>query len=113
MKKAFVVFIAIAVIGTFSIAQPVVTKYWQDVLRKPSEQWNQSYARTMPEVTAVTGAINDLVAAIAKKDSDLAFNVRSLLEVQESMARTIVDLRADVDALESPVDVNDPNDPNE
>lgn len=109
MKKAFVVFAVIATIGTFSVAQPIVSKYWQDVLRKPNQAWSQNYDRTMPEVTAVTGAINDLVAALAKKDSDLAFNVRSLLEVQESMARTILALQADVEALESPVDVNDPN----
>ena len=101
MKKAFAVFIAIAIIGTFTIAQPIVSKYWQDVLRKPSQTWEQSYGSTMSEVAAVNVAMSELVAAIAKKDSDLAFNVRSLLESQEAMARRITALQVDVEALET------------
>ncbi len=109
MKKAFVVFIVVAVIGTFTIAQPIVSKYWQDVLRKPSQAWQSQYSRNMSEVTNLMVAIQDVFDVIAKNDSDIAFNVRSLLEVQESMAQMIVALQADVEALENPVDVNDPN----
>ena len=89
MKKAFVLFVVLATIGTFSIAQPTVSKYWQDVLRKPNQAWIERYGY--------------------RNESVLAFNVRSLLEVQESMARTMAALQAEVKALESPVDVNDPS----
>lgn len=69
-------------------AQPA-SKYWQDVLRKPNQAWIERYGYN--------------------NESVLAFNVRSLLEVQETMARTIAALQADVEALESPVDVNEPS----
>jgi len=65
------------------------TKYWQDVIRKPSQAWIELYGYN--------------------NESVLAFNVRSLLEVQEAMAGSIVALRADIEALKGPVDVNDPN----
>ena len=70
-------------------AQPTVSKYWQDVLRKPSQAWIELYGYN--------------------NESVLAFNVRSLLEVQEALAREVTALQADVKALKSPVDVNDPN----
>lgn len=78
MKKAFVVFTIIAIIGTFTIAQPAVSKYWADVIRRPNQTWIQRY-----------GYDNESV---------LAFNVRSLLENQEVMARTIVALTAKAEA---------------
>lgn len=85
MKKAFVVFVVIAIIGTFTIAQPVVSKYWQDVLRKPNQTWINRYGYNAESV--------------------LAFNVRSLLEVQNNMGKELVGLKAIVEAL------SDPNDP--
>ncbi len=87
MKKAFVVFIVIAIIGTFTIAQPVVSKYWQDVIRKPNQTWIAQYGYN--------------------NESVLAFNVRSLLEIQNRMAQEVIALTAQVEAL------SDPNDPNE
>lgn len=83
------------------------SKFWQDVLRKPSRTWQAQYDRNMPEVTNLLVAIQDVFDAMAKNDLDLAFNVRSLLEVQNRMAQEVVALNAKVEAL------SDPNDPNE
>lgn len=92
MKKRWIVVFVLALTFIVAVAvaqEPAVKRYWQDVLRKPSQAWIELYGYN--------------------NESVLAFNVRSLLEVQESMARTILALQADVEALESPVDVNDPN----
>ncbi len=83
MTKAAMLIALLAILLLLSAvclaAQPV-SKYWQDVLRKPNQTWIELYGYN--------------------NESVLAFNVRSLLEVQESMARTIVSLQADVEALE-------------
>ncbi len=90
MKKAFVVFIVIAVIGTFTIAQPIVTKYWQDVILKPNQGWIASYGYN--------------------NESVLAYNVRSLLARQQVTMREVATLKAQVEALMTPVDVNEVGD---
>ena len=63
-----------------------VSRYWQDVLRKPNQAWIEAYGH--------------------REDSILAYNVRTLLEIQNRMAQEVVALQAKVEAL-------DPNDPNE
>ncbi len=70
-------------------AGTTVSKYWQDVIRKPNQTWITQYGYN--------------------NESVLAFNVRSLLEVQNRMAQEVVALTAKVEALS----VSDPNDPNE
>ncbi len=92
MKKAFVVFIVIATVGTFTIAQPLaqsVKKYWQDVILKPNQGWIASYGYN--------------------GESVLAYNVRSLLARQQVTMREVATLKAQVAALMTPVDVNEPN----
>ena len=70
-----------------------VSRYWQDVLRKPNQQWIETYGH--------------------REDSILAFNVRSLLEVQNRIAQELVALQAKVDALDPNAKPQPTNDPNE
>ncbi len=136
MKKAFVigiVLIVLIVLCSLALAAQPVLKYWQDVLRKPNQTWQSQYGPNMPEVANLILAVQDFADAMAKNDSDLAFNVRSLLEVQNRIAQEVVALQAKVEAHDpnglhiqlckecgrvSPFDLlfcsgHDPNGPNE
>jgi hypothetical protein len=82
MKKGIVIGIVLCL--CLGAAQPI-SKYWQDVIRKPNQTWIEQY-----------GYDNESV---------LAFNVRSLLEVQNNMARELVELKAQVASLADPNEV--------
>jgi len=82
---AIIALILALITVTFGAAAPV-SRYWQDVLRKPNQAWIEVYGH--------------------REDSVLAYNVRTLLEVQNRIAQEVVALQAKVEAL-------DPNDPNE
>ena len=88
MKKGILIGIVLCL--CLGAAAPV-SKYWQDVIRKPNQVWITAYGYN--------------------NESVLAFNVRSILEAQDAMARQIVALKATMEALQ--VDVNEPTDPNE
>ena len=85
-----VIVVALIAACSMALAQPV-SKYWQDVLRKPNQTWIQQY-----------GYDNESV---------LAFNVRSLLEVQNRIAQEVVALQSNVEALSDPNEqpMDDPN----
>ena len=90
MKKKIALIMAIIAlllaIGTFAFgAAAPVSKYWQDVIRKPNQTWIAQYGYN--------------------NESVLAFNVRSLLEVQNRMAQEVLALTARVEALSDPNEV--------
>ena len=94
MKKRWLVVFVLALTFIVAVAvaqEPAVKRYWQDVLRKPNQTWIQQY-----------GYDNESV---------LAFNVRSLLEVQNRIAQEVVALQAKVKALSDPNEqpMDDPN----
>ncbi len=83
MKKELTCWIlaVIFVLSTVAFAGEV-SKYWQDLLRKPNQTWITQYGYN--------------------NESVLAFNVRSLLEVQNRIAQEVVALQAKVEALSDP-----------
>jgi len=115
-KIPFIVAIMVLVILCFAAlvlgAQPV-SKYWQDVIRKPNQTWQSQYSNNMPQVTNLIVAIQDVFDTMAKNDSDLAFNIRSILEIQTRLAQEVVTLNAIVKTLTDPEyegkELNDPN----
>jgi len=87
MKKNVLLIVAIsALLITMAYGAQAPLKFWQDVLRKPTQAWRNAYGH--------------------REDSVLAYNVRSILEVQDAMANEVVALRAIVDAhLKDPNEV--------
>lgn len=76
--------LVVVVIGCLGAVAPRRPKYWQDTILKPNQGWIEDYGHNPDDV--------------------LAFNVRSILLTQQTQARTLQALKAEIDALKT-----DPN----
>ena len=103
MKKLWILSVCLTVVFIVAASlagQPVVKKYWQDVIIKPDQAWRETYGHD--------------------NDSLLAHNIAKLIAGLNAQAQALSKLRADHEALRAEVDelraIIDPNevvDPNE
>lgn len=98
----------------FAAAQPMArpqvqqpTRYWQDVIKKPTQNWSSNVLSDMPEATQAILALDRLFGRLSDNDSQLASALweqsNSLKVMSAQMSARIAVLTQRVDALEKAV----------
>lgn len=108
------------IIAQWAVAQPRAVKYWQDIMMQPDQAWKESYNRDMPEVQALTDAIENVFRRLSDNDSQESYNIAKLIGAVKAQAgaigllkEEIAAVRVELESIREPKTIDGAVDPNE